>query len=129
MARAKTYDPGVLQEAPDDALDHDVLRKARDTRTQAAHASDDQRDRYAGLRGTIQSFDNAGIDQRIELGPNGRRAAGFRVADLGLDQLDKPGPDAVRRNRQFFEMSRPRIPCDEIEQPCRVVAQRRVTGE
>src|SRR6516225_474490 len=106
MARAKTYDPGVLQEAPDDALDHDVLRKARDTRTQAAHASDDQRDRYAGLRGTIQSFDNAGIDQRI-----------------------KPGPDAVRRNRQFFEMSGPRIPCDEIEQPCRIVAQRRITGE
>ena len=99
MPRAKAHDTGMLQETPYDALDCNVFGKAGNTRTQATHATDDQRDRYASLRGAIQGFDHAGVDERIELGPNRRRPPGLRMGDLGLDEFNQLGPDAVRRNR------------------------------
>src|SRR6185312_9452238 len=75
-------DPGVLEEAPDDRDDADVLGYARDARPQAADAADVEVDRHAGLRGGVQRADAAAVDQRVHL----QGDAGVLALLLGLDR-------------------------------------------
>src|SRR5882724_13330398 len=49
MPRPEAYNPGMLQETADDALDGNVFRKALDPGAQAAHSADYQGNRDAGL--------------------------------------------------------------------------------
>ena len=79
----------VLKEAADDGSDLDVLRQARDAGPQAADAAYNELDRDAGLTRAIERVDHRLVDQRVELCPDLRRAAGFCVRDLIVDQLQE----------------------------------------
>jgi hypothetical protein len=69
-AIAEGPDAAVFQEAADDRLDRDPLRKPRHARPQAADAAHHQGDVHAFLRCGIEPLDQAAVGQRIELGPD-----------------------------------------------------------
>src|SRR6266446_2527787 len=70
MAGAEASDAAVLEEAPDNALYTDVIRKSGHARTQAANAAHHEIDLHAGLTGAVEGVDDACIDESIELGPD-----------------------------------------------------------
>src|SRR5204863_4171503 len=106
MAGPETDDPAVLEKAPNDALDPDVIRKTRNTRTQAADAANHQVDPHPGLARLVKAVDEMRIDERIQLGPDRRGTAGERVADLFLDGIDQPPAQVDGRDRDLLKACR-----------------------
>ena len=84
-------DARVLQKAPDDRDDADVLRDAGDPWAQAADAAHVQVHAHAGARGAIERTDAVAVDERVHLhrDPPGRggRVGGDRRVDLGDQPL------------------------------------------
>ena len=56
-----------------------LLGEAFDAGAQDAEAANDEVDLDAGLRGLVERFDDAGLEQRIHLGDDVRGAAGLGV--------------------------------------------------
>ncbi len=81
----------MLEKAPDNALDADIFGKPWNTRPQAADAAHHKINLHTRLARPIERIDNAGIHQRIELGPDLRRAARLGMVNLFLDVLQQPG--------------------------------------
>ena len=79
VAALEREDPRVLEEAPDDRDDADVLADALDARPQAADAADVEVDRHAGLRRAVQRADAAPVDERVHLHRDPRRLAVARA--------------------------------------------------
>src|SRR5438270_5630944 len=119
----------MLQEATDAALDGVVFGKAFDPGAQAAHSSDYQGNRDAGLRRPIERVDHVDVGECIELCPNRGRLSGLRMFYLRSDQLKELCFDADRRNRDLFKPHRTSITGDEIEEPSRVAAQRNIASK
>ena len=65
-------------------------------RLQAANAANDKIDRNARKARLVKSVDNVGLDERVELHPDGGLPACFTMSDLGVNFLDNPGLDAMR---------------------------------
>src|SRR5579864_4578960 len=66
-AVAEAKDARMLEEVTDDGPHSDALRKARDARTQRAHAADQEVDLGARLRCGVQRVDDLGVDQVVDL--------------------------------------------------------------
>ena len=106
VAGAEGIDAGVLEEAPDDRLDADVLRQARNARPQAADAAHDEIDLDAGLARVIERIDDLGIDQRVALAPDRALAAGLHMRDL-LGDVGRAGAASGRPARPTSSRARP----------------------
>src|SRR5262245_5421976 len=119
----------MLEEATDDALDADIVGEARDAGPQAAYAADDEIDLDAGIARDIEGIDQPGIDQRVELGPDLGRAPRLGMGDLLLDMVEQPLLERQGRDRDPLELLRLGVAGDEVEEPCRIAAQRRIGGE
>ncbi len=98
-------------------------------RPQAADAAHHQIDLHAGIARPVERIDDAGIDQGIDLGPDLRRAACLGVGNLLVDVLEKARLEIDRRQRELLEVLGLGIAGDEIEQPRRIAAERRIAGE
>src|SRR3546814_10542264 len=86
---AEAHDTRMLQEAADDALYPDVVGQTRYPGTQAADAADDQVDMHPRPAGAIERLYQLGIDERVELNPDRRRAPGLGVMDFFVDQAQR----------------------------------------
>src|SRR5205823_14283988 len=117
MPRPEAYNPGMLQETADDALDGNVFRQALDPRAQAAHSPDYQGNRDAGPGRPIERVDHVDIGQLVELCPNRGGPTSLCMCDLGCDQIEELCLDAEGRYRNLFEPRRAGIAGDEIEEP------------
>src|SRR5262249_38966308 len=129
LAGAEADDAAVLEKAPDDALDADVLGKSGHTRPQAADAADNELDLNAGLGGAVECVDDAGIDHRVELRPDVAGTAGLHMLDLLLDILEQPRFEIDRGERDFFQVLGLGIARYIVEQPRSIPAERRLGGE
>src|SRR5579862_1441133 len=129
MARAETDDPRMLEVPADDAADDDIVGKPRNSRPQATDAADDEHDGNARLRGAIERVDDVSIDERVHLRPDRGFAAGPRMGDFGLDAFEHALANAGRRDRELLEMLGAGIAGDEVEEPRRVAAERRIAGK
>src|SRR5690242_21953597 len=109
MPVSEAGDAAVLEETADDAFHMDVLGEAAHAGTEAANAANDQLDFDAGMRGAIEMIDHRRVDQRVELRPDMRRAAGAGMADLVIDQLPELLPEGQRRDSDLLERRRRRI--------------------
>src|SRR5258708_35202928 len=116
MAGAEADDAGMFQEAADDALDPDILRKARDTGTKTANAAHHEFDLHPGLARGIERVDHARVDQRIELRPDRRGTTRPRVLDLRCNAFHQALAYAERRGGDFFQMRRLGVARDVIEE-------------
>jgi hypothetical protein len=76
----------MLQEASDHAFDLDVLRQPRNPRPEAADPSYNETDLDSGSRGSVQRVDDLAVYDCVELGPDGRRAAGLSMFDFVFDE-------------------------------------------
>src|SRR6185312_17541242 len=101
--------PRVLEEAPNDALDANVLGEPRDAGPEAADAADDQLDRHASATGAVEAVDDLRIDQRVQLGPDAGRPAGLGTLGLHRDQPQEVVLHADRRVGEFLHLARQRI--------------------
>src|SRR5438874_6317746 len=86
-AVAEDEHPRVLQEAPEDAADPDVLAQAGDPRAQRADAADPDVDRHTRLGGAVEGVDDGLVHHGVDLDTDIGRAAGLLVGDLLGDAL------------------------------------------
>ena len=110
-------DPRVLEELADDRADADALGDARQARLERAGAADDQVDVDAGLRRrgrAPRSTATSTIALSLRTIRAGRPACG--VADLALDEVQEPRPQAVRRDEQPAERPLARQAGQDVEQ-------------
>ena len=91
----------MLQEATDDALDHDVLAHTRQAAPQAADAAHDQVDFHAGRRCAVERKDRIGIDQRVHLRDDASWAALARMLRLAINQFHEAAAHVRRRHQQL----------------------------
>ena len=96
---------------------------------QAADAAHHEIDLHAGLARLVERVDDLGVDERVHLHPDRRRAPGLGVVHLLADMVEDARPDAVRRDRHGLELGRLGIAGDEIEDARHVVADGAVGGE
>src|SRR3984893_2007557 len=117
VAVAETNNSLMLEKAPDDALDPDIVGEARDARPQTADAAHDKINAHPRLRSLIEKIDDRRVDEGIHLCPYLGRLALFRVVELGFDELDQPRSQRERRHRDLLQAGRAGIACHEVEQP------------
>src|SRR5215213_8133049 len=96
----ESVDPGVLEEAPDDRDDADVLAYAGHPCPQAADAADVQVDPDAGLRGLVERADALAVDQRVHLHHDPRLLAGAVRVHRALDLAEYPRAHVIRRDNR-----------------------------
>src|SRR5262249_44181651 len=70
VAIAEAVDAAVLQEATDDRLDTNILRKAGHLGTQAADAAHNEVDVDPGSTGVIEGVDDDRVNQRVHFHPD-----------------------------------------------------------
>src|SRR5262245_23304885 len=99
LAAPKTVNARVLEEAADDALDANIIGKARNFRLEAAHTPHHEVDADPGLACLVKGVDDLRVDERVHLHPDGGRAPGLGVLDLLADVRDDSPADAVRARR------------------------------
>ena len=88
----------MLQEAPDDADDLNIVADARNIRAQAADAADDQRNLHAGLTCCIERLNDGAVNELIAL-KDDFALAGFLVfCRLALNRSNNGTAGTVRRN-------------------------------
>src|SRR6266566_1075244 len=104
----------MLEKAPDDAFDADIVGEAWNPWTQAADAAHDEIDAHPRLRGPIEKINGRRVDESVHLRPDLGRLPLFRISDLGLDQLDEPRPERKWRDRDLLETGRAGIAGHEI---------------
>src|ERR1700731_234955 len=85
VSAAETIDAPMLEEAADDRLDANVLRKAGNAGPQATNAAYDQVDRYPRGGRLIERIDHDRVDQRIHLHPDRGRPARLGMSTLRRD--------------------------------------------
>src|SRR5579862_7648890 len=119
----------MLEEAADDALDANVFRQSRDARPETANSPDDQIDADAGLARAIESVDQCGIYQRVELQPDRGRPSCARVTNFFLDGIRKFPAQRERRNCNLLEMYRFCVPRHIVEKLPRIAPEGRIGGK
>ena len=119
----------MFEEAPDNALDPDVLREAGHAGPQAAYAAHDEVDFDAGGRCPVERVHDLRIDERVHLAPDLRRAAGFGVGDFLFDEFDEPRRKRQRRHGDLVEPLGFRVAGRVVEQAGCVVAEGPVRRE
>ena len=119
----------VLEEAPDDRADVDVLGEPLDAGTERAGRAGDDVDLRAGLRGGVELLDDLRVDEVVELEPDARvlavRCGGCDRADL----VDEPAAERERRDEQLAELLRPPEAGDVVEEVGDVGGDLLVGGE
>ncbi len=126
LAVAEAVDPAVLEVAPEDAADADVLRQAGHAGTQARDAANDQVDLHASVAGGVQRLDHLGIADRVGLD---RDPAVLAEAGLPLDQLEQPRAQVTRRHHQLVVAVAAAVAGEVVEQPGHVGADVDVARE
>src|SRR4030081_2250602 len=108
---AEGEDARVLQETSDDRAHLDPFRHPDYSRTQRAHAADDEIDLSARLRGRIERLDDFGIDQVVDL--DGDTAAWLSLA---LDQLRDACAQAGRSDQELAVAMLAAVAGQQVEQ-------------
>src|SRR4029077_19895943 len=70
VAVAKAHDAAMLEKPPDDALDADVLRKARKRGPAKTDTAYHQIDAHPRLRGFVEKIDYGRVDERVQFRPD-----------------------------------------------------------
>ncbi len=86
-------------------------------------------DLHPGLARLVHHVDDVGIDQRVQLGPDLRRAAGGGVVDFLFDVLHQTRLEIDRRDGDALKLFGRGVARDVVEDARRVPAQRRIAGE
>ena len=105
VARAEANDAGVLEETSNDAFHADVVGKARHAGAQAADAAHDKINLNAGLACLVESVDDAGVDEGIELAPDVGRPARLGMGDFIVDMLQQRGFRLIGESESFSRSS------------------------
>src|SRR5690606_26729816 len=95
----EAVDARVLQVAPDDRADGDVVRQAGDTGADAGDPPHDQLDPHAVLGRRVQLVDQVRVDQAVHLHDD--VAGAGRRGPLVADEADQPVAQGVRRHQQL----------------------------
>ena len=106
----------MLEEAPDDRADVDVLREPLDAGTKRARRAGDDVDSSPGLGGCVELADDLGVDEMVELEPNPRVLSVVGSGRDRADLVDEPAPERERRDEQLAELLRAPEPRDEVEE-------------
>src|SRR5262245_39350511 len=95
----------MLEELADDRADRDVLRQPFDTRQERAASPTHDVDLHTSLRRLVEGGDRLLVDDRVDLEEDPRFVSHRRVADLAIDELQEPRPEAVGSNQQPTELA------------------------
>src|SRR5262249_33917273 len=92
---AEVEDAVVLQEAPDDADDADVLRESGYAGAEDTHLTHDQVDLHAFARRPVEAVDDLGVGEPVDLEDEVPRLAPGDGGGLAVDQLHQALPPAA----------------------------------
>src|ERR1041384_7207499 len=90
LAALEGVDARVLEEAPDDRDDADVLAQPLDPGLERADAAHVELDRHARLRSLVERADALLVDERVHLHADARVLAALVRADRALDLVEDP---------------------------------------
>ncbi len=119
----------MLQEAPDDALDANVIGKPWNFRPQTAYAAHNQVDRHTGLACLIKRGDDLAVHKRVHLHPDSGGTAGLSMLNLLTDMSDYSIADAMWARRHQLQFGRLSVSGNEIHDTRDVTGDNRIGGE
>ena len=119
----------MLQEAADDRTHMNIVRDARNPRTQTAHTAHHQINAHPGLAGFVKRTDDFRIGQRVELGDDMRRFAFNGELGLAGNHVEHALFQGERRMQQFFHAQRLAHADQLAEQLAHVFTQSVVGGQ
>ena len=122
-------DPGVLQEAAEDAPHPDVLAEARHPRSHGADPADHDVDRHPGVAGAVERVDEGLVDDRVDLQPDPGRQPATGVDDLAVDEVEQALAHRAGRDEQALVRGPGGEARQLVEQHREVVGHLRVLGQ
>ncbi len=122
-------DARVLEQAPDDRHDPDVLGDAGQAGAQAADAPHVELHLDARLRGGVQRADAAPVDERVHLHGDPRGMLGRVRGDRALDLLEQPLAQVLGGHQHLAVVQRAPVAGEVVEHVGHVRADLLVGGE
>src|SRR5207248_2289825 len=128
-ARFEVPDPGVLEEAVDDAHHADAIGNAADAGAQGADAADDEIDLHAGLRSPVERLDHVGLGERVHLGDDAALARLGGDLRLAIDELEDRCLEVERGDLELPPRHRLGVAGEQVEERGCVGAEVLLGGE
>ena len=128
-ARFEVPDPGVLEEAVDDAHHADAIGNAGDAGAQGADAADDEIDLHAGLRSPVERLDHVGLGERVHLGDDAALARLGGDLRLAIDELEDRCLEVERGDLELPPRHRLGVAGEQVEERGCVGAEVLLGGE
>ncbi len=119
----------VLEEATHNAAHANAVTNPAYAGTQSTHATDDQVNVHACLRGTVQGHDDVLVEQGVHLCDDVSWAAVTRVLSLTSDQPQTAFRQIERRDQKRFVLGMLGISRQEVEHVVHRGGNFRVGGE
>ena len=128
-AVGEVEDAGVLEEAADDGADADAAGQALDAGAEDAEAADDEVDFDAGIGGVVESFDDAGLEERIHLGDDVGGAAGAGVFGFAANEAEEAFGHGERSDEERAVVVDLGVGGEVVEDHVHALGDLRVAGE